>query len=191
MNRVVAITGGMGSGKSTVVQRLESLVPRAVAVHEDDHQTMTLWTADEVRRWQEAGADPAQLPLAGLPDRLAALRDPAGGHHGLVLLESQFGRHHPALAPLVDFQIWLDLPADVAFARRIAEVAADANADPQARLARITQLSSTYADWTARLVHRQREAVSAAADVVVAADAPVIDVVDRCMTAIARFRGAA
>jgi uridine kinase len=39
---------------------------------------------------------------------------------GIVLLESQFGRQHPALAPLVDFQIWLDVPADVAFARRIA-----------------------------------------------------------------------
>lgn len=191
MNRVVAITGGMGCGKSTVVERLESLVPRAVAVHEDDHQTMTLWTADEVRRWQEAGADLARLPLEGLPDRLAALRDPAGGHHGLVLLESQFGRHHPVLAPLVDFQIWLDVPADVAFARRIAEVAGDAGADPESRLARIAQLSSTYADWTARLVHRQRETVATAADVIIAADGPIADVVDRCMTAIDRFRGAA
>lgn len=191
MNRVVAVTGGMGSGKSTVVRRLESLLPRAVAVHEDDHQTMTLWTADEVRRWQEAGADVAQLPLEGLPDRLAALRDPAGGHHGLILLESQFGRQHPALAPLVDFQIWLDLPADVAFARRIAEVAADADTDPEARLAWIAQLSSTYADWTARLVHRQREAVAAVADVIVAAHGPVADVVSRCINAIARFRGAA
>lgn len=191
MNRVVAITGGMGSGKSTVVRRLESLVPRAVAVHEDDHQTMTRWTADEVRRWQEAGADVAQLPLEGLPSRLAALRDLTGGHHGLILLESQFGRHHPALSPFVDFQIWLDLPADVAFARRIAEVAADAGVGPEARLARIGQLSSTYAAWTAGLVHRQREAVAAAADLVVDAHGPVAEVVDRCMTAIARFRGAA
>jgi dephospho-CoA kinase len=35
MNQVVAVTGGMASGKSTVVERLESLLPRAVAVHED------------------------------------------------------------------------------------------------------------------------------------------------------------
>lgn len=191
MNQVVAVTGGMGSGKSTVVERLESLLPRAVAVHEDDHQSMTQWTADEVRRWQEAGGDVARLPLEGLPDRLKQLRDPAGGHCGIVLLESQFGRHHPALAPLVDFQIWLDVPADVAFARRIAEVAADAGADPQARLAWIAQLSSTYASWTARLVHGQREAVAEVADVIVAANAPVADVVSHCMAAIDRFRGAA
>lgn len=191
MNQVVAVTGGMGSGKSTVVERLESLLPRAVAVHEDDHQAMTEWTADKVRRWQEAGGDVADLPLEGLPDRLATLRDPAGGHRGIVLLESQFGRQHPALAPLVDFQIWLDVPADVAFARRIAEVAADANADPAARLAWIAELSSTYASWTAGLVRRQRVAVAAVADVIVAADAPVADVVNHCLTAIDRFRGAA
>ena len=191
MNPVVAVTGGMGSGKSTVVARLESLLPRAVAVHEDDHQSMTCWTADDVRRWQEAGGDVAKLPLEGLPDRLKQLRDTAGGHRGIVLLESQFGRQHPALAPLVDFQIWLDVPADVAFARRIAEVAADAGADPQARLAWIAELSSTYASWTAGLVRRQRVAVAAVADVIVAADAPVADVVSHCLTAIARFRGAA
>jgi len=190
-NPVVAVTGGMGSGKSTVVERLESLLPRAVAVHEDDHQSMTRWTAAEVSRWQEAGGDVAQLPLEGLPDRLATLRVPAGGHRGIVLLESQFGRHHPALAPLVDFQIWLDVPADVALARRIGEIAADAGADPAARLAWIAQLSSTYAAWTARLVHHQREALAGAADVIVAADAPVADVVNHCLTAIDRWRGAA
>lgn len=189
-NPVVAVTGGMGSGKSTVVERLESLLPRAVAVHEDDHQSMTRWTAEEVRRWQEAGADVAKLPLEGLPDRLATLRDPAGGHRGIVLLESQFGRQHPALDPLVDFQIWLDVPADVAFARRIAEVAADAGSDPATRLAWIAQLSATYASWTASLVHRQRESVAAVADVIVGADGPVADVVNHCLTAIGRFRGA-
>ena len=191
MNRVVAITGGMGCGKSTVVRRLESLVPRAVAVHEDDHQTMTRWTGDEVRRWQEAGADVAQLPLEGLPDRLAALRDPAGGHRGLVLLESQFGRHHPALAPLVDFQVWLDLPADVAFARRVAQLASEPGADPAGRLAWIARMSAAYAAWTASLVHRQRESVAVAAGVTIDASGPVTEVVDRCLTAIDRFRGAA
>jgi len=189
--KVVAVTGSMGSGKSTVVKRLESLLPRAVAVHEDDHQSMTQWTADDVRRWQDAGGDVAKLPLEGLPGRLAMLRDPACGHCGIVLLESQFGRHHPALAPLVDFQIWLDVPADVAFARRIAEVAADADADSETRLAWITQLSSTYASWTARLVQCQRESVAGAADVIVDAGGAVTDVVDRCIDAIARFRGAA
>lgn len=190
MNAVIAVTGGMGSGKSTVVRQLESLLPRAVAVHEDEHQTMTRWTAEEVRRWTNAGADVAQLPLEGLPDRLTKLRDPAGGHRGLVLLESQFGRHHPALAPLVDFQIWLALPADVALARRVAQLAGERVDDPAARLAWIGRMSAAYATWTAPLVHRQREAVSAAADVIVDADGSVADVVDRCLASIAGFRGA-
>jgi len=189
--KVVAVTGSMGSGKSTVVKRLESLLPRAVAVHEDDHQSMTQWTADDVRRWQDAGGDVAKLPLEGLPDRLAMLRDPACGHCGIVLLESQFGRHHPALAPLVDFQIWLDVPADVALARRVAQLAGERVDDSSARLAWIARMSAAYAAWTATLVHRQRESVAAAADVIVDAGGAVTDVVDRCIAAIARFRGAA
>lgn len=191
MNAVVAVTGGMGSGKSTVVRRLESLLPRAIAVHEDDHQTMTSWTEEEVRRWQESGGDVAQLPLEGLPDRLAELRNLAAGHRGIVLLESQFGRHHPMLAPLVDFQVWLDLPADVALARRVAHLAGEQVDDPAVRLAWIAGMTAAYATWTAPLVHRQRKAVAAAADTIVDADGPVTDVVDRCLDAIARFRGAA
>lgn len=191
MNAVIAVTGGMGSGKSTIVRQLVGLLPcRAVAVYEDDHQVMTRWTAEEVRRWQEAGADAAQLPLEGLPDRLATLRDPADGHRGIVLLESQFGRHHPALAPLVDFQVWLAVPADVAFARRVAQLAGERVDDLAARLAWIARMSAAYATWTAPLVHRQREDVAAAADVIVAADGTVADVVDRCLAAIDRFRGA-
>lgn len=191
MNPVVAVTGGMGSGKSTVVGRLESLLPRAIAVHEDDHQTMTNWSGDDVRRWQEAGGDVAHLPLEDLPDRLAELRNATGGHAGIILLESQFGRHHPALAPLVDFQIWLDVPADVAFARRVAQLAGERVDDPSARLAWIARMSAAYAAWTAPLVHRQRDAVTAAADVIIDAGGAVTDVVDRCLDAIARFRGAA
>lgn len=192
VNPVVAVTGGMGSGKSTVVRQLESLLPcRVIAVYEDDYQMMTSWTADEVRRWQESGADVAKLPLEGLPDRLSALRDPACGHRGIVLLESQFGRHHPALAPLVDFQIWLSAPADVAFARRVAQLAGERVDDPTARLAWIARMSEAYAVWTAPLVHRQREVVAAAADVIVDAHGPAMNVVDRCLEAIAGFRGAA
>lgn len=191
MNPVVAVTGGMGSGKSTVVDRLVSLLPRAVAVHEDDHQSMTCWTAEEVRRWEQAGADVAALPLEGLPGRLAELRGATGLHRGIVLLESQFGRHHPALAALVDFQIWLDVPADVAFARRVAQLAGERVDDPAARLAWIARMSGEYATWTAPIVHRQQDSVAAAADVVVPARRPVTDVVDQCLEAIARFRGAA
>lgn len=189
MNAIIAVTGGMGAGKSTVVRQLEILLPRAIAVHEDDHQRITRWTAEEVGRWKDAGADIAQLPLEGLPERLAELRDPACGHRGLVVFESQFGRHHPALAPLVDFQIWLAVPADVAFARRIAQLARERVDDPAARLAWIARMSAAYANWTAPLVQRQREAVSAAADVIIDADGSVTDVVDRCLASVARFRG--
>lgn len=191
MNPVIAVTGGMGSGKSTVVTRLVDLLPRAVAVHEDDYQSMTRWTSEEVRRWEEAGADVGALPLEGLPGRLEGLRNASGPRRGVVLLESQFGRHHPALAALVDFQIWLDVPADVALARRVAQLAGERVDDPSARLAWIATLSSEYATWTASLVHRQQDTVAPAADVIVPAHSPVTEVVDRCLEAIARYRGAA
>ena len=189
MGAVVAITGSMGAGKSTVVHQLVCLLPRALAVHEDDHQSMTRWSADEVRRWQEAGADVGQLPLEGLPDLLVTLRDAERGHHGIVVLESQFGRHHPALRPLIDFQIWLTVPADVAFARRIAQLACEHADDPTTRLAWIARMSRAYVAWTAPLVHRQQAAVPAVCDVIVAGDAPVSTVVDDCLAAINRFRG--
>lgn len=189
MGAVIAITGSMGAGKSTVVRHLVDLLPRAVAVHEDDHQSMTNWSADEVRHWQESGGEIGHLPLEGLPDRLRALRTGGAGQPGLVVLESQFGRHHPALAELVDFQIWLDVPADVALARKIAQFAGQAAGDASARLAWIAEMSGAYADWTAALVHRQRATVPAASDAIVEGDAPAPAVVDSCLAAIGRFRG--
>lgn len=189
MAAVIAITGGMGAGKSTVVRHLVDLLPRAVAVHEDEHQSMTRWSAEEVRRWREAGADVGQLPLEGLPDHLATLRAGGAGQPVTVVLESQFGRHHPALAPLVDFQIWLAVPVDVALARRIAQLAGEPVDDAAGRLAWIARMSRAYAEWTAPLVHRQLAAVPAASDAVVSGEAPVSAVVDDCLAAIARFRG--
>lgn len=189
MGAVVAITGSMGAGKSTVVRHLVGLLQRAVAVHEDDHQSMTLWSADEMRRWQEAGADVGQLPLEDLPALLATLRDAERGHRGIVVLESQFGRLHPALRPLIDFQIWLTVPADLAYARRIAQLAEEHAADPASRLASIAGMTRAYIEWTAPLVHRQQATVPAVSDIVVAGDAPVSSVVDDCLNAIARFQG--
>ena len=44
------------------------------------------------------------------------------GTRRIVLLETHFGRLHPALEPWIDYQCWIDVPADIAVARKVAQL---------------------------------------------------------------------
>ena len=91
----------------------------------------------------------------------------------LILFDTLVGRAHAATARLIDRLVWIDVPLDVALARKIgamARLAADEM--PQA------QAAARFVDWTAaycrhyeQFIHRtyavQRERVRPGADLII------------------------
>ena len=130
--RVIAVSGPPGSGKSTLARALAARLGAPLVAY-DSYETATARPADEVEAWVAEGAEVSALSVPGLVEDLAALkageavRDRAGGGAlraagGHVVLDTLLGRAHGPSGALVDRLAWIDLPLDLALARKLRRV---------------------------------------------------------------------
>jgi uridine kinase len=125
---VIVIAGTSGAGKSTLVQATASLLHDAVTFHFDDYASVSHYPADAAH-WLAEGADPDAWQT---PEFLADLCSLRSGQpvtlprsHRLVrpgrhiVVEEPFGRARRGMADLADFVVFIDLPLELALARRL------------------------------------------------------------------------
>ena len=124
---VVAIAGTSGAGKTSVTRRVTELLGDAVSFYFDDYAGSLVCPTD-LRLWVERGTDPSEWVNPEFASDLRLLRDgksvvrpdrepitPAR----FVVVEEPFGKARPSVTPLVDLGVFLDLPLEVALARRL------------------------------------------------------------------------
>jgi uridine kinase len=181
MRYVVAVAGPTGGGKSALVAALAAGLGDACALHMDDYERMTRAPLDDVARWAERGADFDELDVPLLGEHLRRLKagEPvrAPGRAAelaprkYIVLETQFGRAHRATGGLIDLLIWIDVPLEIALARKLRAFCAEARqAGPEAareRLAWLDGYLAGYLDLVRRLLVLQAERVRPQADLVV------------------------
>lgn len=124
---IVAVSGTSGAGKSTLMRHLAQLHGSASLLHFDDYIELGTDT-DSIQSWVEAGAPADEIKTPQLAEDLHNLRagrtvQPPGRASAaisaeLILLEEPFGRARRTVAPLIDLALHLELPADIALARR-------------------------------------------------------------------------
>jgi uridine kinase len=177
---VVAVAGPTGSGKSALVQSLVAQLQDACALHMDDYERMTREPMADVRRWADRGADFDQLSVPLLGEHLRELKcgepvvTPSGARlvpRKYIVFETQFGRAHTATAGLIDLLIWIDVPLEIALARKLKAVAEEALREerPHAareRLAWLQGYLDSYLALVRRLLLVQAERVRPQADLV-------------------------
>jgi len=124
---VIAVSGPSGAGKSTVVRNLVARLGDAAALFFDDYESSSIYP--DITKWLNDGADPNQFQTPQLSADLRALR--AGSsitvpHNGqalqparVIVLEEPFGRERAEVADLIDFVVCIDLPLEIALARRL------------------------------------------------------------------------
>jgi uridine kinase len=139
---IIAVAGMPGAGKSTLIRNAMQRLGDADSLQFDDYTRGSDYP--NIPQWVAAGCDPNQWVSPGLGEHLALLK------HGLqvrtpntdrviqprrfIFLEEPFGRARAAVAEYVDMVAAVDLPIEVALARRLVR---DINtpqmiADPQA-----------------------------------------------------------
>jgi uridine kinase len=134
---VIAVSGTSGAGKSSLISTAAALLSSAVRLHFDDYVTLGNDIA-QIRAWIDAGASPDEIKTPVLAVDLRSLisgepiRPPNAGHMvhpaDYIMLEEPFGRSRLELAPFIDLTVFIDVPPDVALARRIIrEIAAQQN----------------------------------------------------------------
>jgi len=194
---IVAISGNSGSGKSTLAERFDN----AIWLRFDDYyRDEPLLDFDA---WIDAGGDPNVIWTPGLA---AALRDlsrggsidypsadgdpHAVGPADIVFVEDAFGRTRDSVAEFYDFLVHLDVPMEVALARRLLRDMRKPDQTDEEALRRATDDLERYLRMARRVYVRVVECGQAEADLVVDATATGEDVLaqveDAVRVAIAR-----
>lgn len=177
---VIAISGPVGAGKSTLVDGLAAELADSAIVRFDHYETVTQQPIEQVRDWMRDGADLDAIEIPGLAEDLCALKqgraivDPATRAAirpaKYILFETQFGRRHAATGAHIDLLFWVDTPLDVALARKLLQFSRGFDAGAPAAAARwalwLREYLENYLGVVGSLLRMQRDTVAADADLV-------------------------
>lgn len=174
MRKVIAVAGPVGAGKSSLTQALARALGDAPVLRFDDYQQATRQSVEQLEQWLSAGADFNTLEAPGLLDALEQLRGGAG-ESGWLVFEMPLGRAYRNTAGHIDLLVWLDIPLDVALARKLRELAGSALAAGGPNIADTLHWMHDYLAHYMAVVRRvllaQQACVKAEADLVVDGEA--------------------
>jgi len=124
---IIAVAGMPGAGKSTLIRNAVQALGDAGSLQFDDYTRGSDYP--NIPEWVAAGCDPNQWISPGLGEHLALLKHGLKVHtpntdrviepRRFMFLEEPFGRARAAVAANVDMVVVIDLPIDVALARRL------------------------------------------------------------------------
>lgn len=203
--KVIAIAAPIGGGKSTLVTALASALPDAATLRFDDYESATRQSVEELAKWLADGADFNQLQAPDLAEDLATLRNggaiaarngsavQAGAQD--LIFEMPLGRAWSATANNIDVLVWVDVPLDIALARRIREVSADMLRQDAASTKRGLGWLNDYLGHYIETIHKvlevQRRVVRPQAELIVDGTAPITTIVQRVLDHLAQSQSPA
>ena len=124
---IIAVAGMPGAGKSTLIRNAMQALGDADSLHFDDYTRGTDYP--NIPEWAAAGCDPNQWISPGLAEDLArlkagqAVQTPNTARvvepRRFILMEEPFGRRRSVIAHYIDMVVTIDLPIDIALARRL------------------------------------------------------------------------
>ncbi|MCK9230536.1 MAG: hypothetical protein M0Q23_07410 [Syntrophales bacterium] len=131
MGHIIAVSGPIGSGKTTLAGGIAAVLGNASILHYDSYERASRQAPNDVIRWISEGADFNAFVLPDLVSDLSALKrgisitDPLSGEttraEDYIIFEMPLGREHRHTSPLIDLLVWIDIPPDVALARKMRE----------------------------------------------------------------------
>ncbi|HKY55432.1 MAG TPA: hypothetical protein VJM08_14040 [Anaerolineales bacterium] len=125
---VIAIAGHSGAGKSTVIENLVSQLGSANSLSLDEYEASSIYPS--TTKWIEGGANPDEFQSPQFVIDITALKNGKAIIHpitgkkvkaeSVLIIEEPFGRERKALYDLIDFVVYIDVPLDIAYARKLA-----------------------------------------------------------------------
>ena len=124
---VIALSGPSGAGKSTLIQELSARFESAAALRIDDYEASSIYP--DTAQWLAKGADPNEFQTPQFSADVLALRSgitifssatslaiqPAR----FLIVEEPFGRGRNQMRDLIDFVVHIEIPLEIALARKI------------------------------------------------------------------------
>jgi uridine kinase len=198
---VIALSGHSGAGKSTAIQHLASRLGSAVVLGIDDYEATS--TYPEAIQWLAEGADPNAFQTPQLVEDVRALRSgaaitPPDAHEpvqpaSFLIVEEPFGRGREQMRGMIDFVAYIDVPLEIALARKILRRNAFLpwEQDPGVFMAHLQEFLTWYLKVGRAFYLATRDGVLASCDLVVDGTLPPEQVAEAIYAAVRarRLRG--
>lgn len=184
---IIAVSGPSGSGKSTLTKQLSDKLVDAISFHFDDYASTNKYPDDFVE-WLEKGADPKFVHnpefnrdlyelVQGRSIKLPNNQMIKSGKY--IIVEEPFGRGREGMAELVDFVVCIDIPLEVALARRILRGIQHAESNQSETLKNFEEYLSQYLIVVRNLYQAINSNVMADCDLIVSGLEPVDVITDK------------
>jgi uridine kinase len=181
MSRIIAVAAPIGGGKTTLVKAIAQRLDDAAMLFYDHYEKATQMPPRDLVRWMNAGADFNAFTIPGLAADLKRLQqgqpvnDPVTGipiePQKYTILEMPLGRAHRETAKFINLLVWIDVPLDMALARKIKAFARDsAQARPEHHRERMLWLDgylNNYLQVVRGVLRLQAKIVRGGADVII------------------------
>lgn len=193
MSRIIAIAAPIGGGKTSLANAIAERLGNAELIFHDSYEKATRQPVDNLHQWLKDGADFNAFDLPGLADDLrrlkmgASITDPLT-HREIaskkyVVFEMPLGRAHHESAAYIDMLLWIDVPLDIALARKIKEyvggmITNGTRGNAGDHLRWIEQFVDGYLGVVRDVLMVQRRKVGEDADVVINGQRPVADMAE-------------
>lgn len=182
MSHVIAVSGYPGAGKTSLVLGLLDALGGAAPIHMDSYERVTGTPIGDIARWLRDGADIDAFDFPRLEEDLLQLkqglplqdrfsgRTVTASHY--VLFETQFGRAHAKTGRHVGLQVWIDVPRDIALARKLKAFLGGFLRENQpdklpARARWLEAYLDNYLGTVSALLEMQHRRVAGTADIVI------------------------
>ena len=172
---VLAIAGTSAAGKSTIVKRLTSELENSASLFFDDYEDENTYP-DSFEVFIKQDFDPNLFKSEKFARDIASLRagktittsgsETALNPPRILILEEPTGRSRDIMRPLIDAVVWLDVPYDIALARRIIRTA-DAISDPEMQAQSVVGFAQWYLQGGGDIYKNVGKKVKAQSDLVV------------------------
>jgi|WetSurSiteA1Bulk_404760.scaffolds.fasta_scaffold52035_2 uridine kinase len=135
MTYIIAVAGPSGSGKTALVNAVAKALNDAAALFYDRYEKATKAPAHDLVKWVEEGANFDEFAAPVLSKDLDKLKrgesviDPLTKAEisptKYILFEMPLGKEHKETARYIDLLLWIEIPSDMALARKLREVTAN------------------------------------------------------------------
>lgn len=149
---VITISGVSGSGKSSTVREVAKLLGDGSCFHFDEYGE-AMQQPEDGPQWIAQGADLTAFVLPQFGHDVQKLRDgeviltPTGRRvepASFLVIEEPFGDGRTDMTGLVDFRVCIDLPMEIALARRVLDAVERWSGGAEQRLKWIEGYLKTY-----------------------------------------------
>ncbi|MBU5345847.1 AAA family ATPase [Paenibacillus lautus] len=183
----IAVSGPSGSGKSTLTKQLRDKLVDAISFHFDEYASTNKYPDDFVE-WLEKGADPKLVQNQNFNRDLyelvqgRSIKLPSNQmvkSEKYIIVEEPFGRGREGMAELIDFVVCIDIPLEVALARRILRGIQNAECSPSETLKNFEEYLSQHLIVVRNLYQAINSNVMADCDLIVSGLEPMDVITDK------------